>query len=216
MPQPTTPVDSPSNPLQRLRSIRKRTVEGVVIVALLLLLVAFILVDRRLQNDVAQAEVTLVALQRELFSLQTPEPPVLALMSTLTTTRALAEQIRVAAPANVIYWPQLATALGQYNPERILLTSLTQVERRMTITGQASSEEAVVAYAQAIEASALFRTVAVQSIRIVPAPTATPLATGTATPAATLVPQATLPAFFAAATTLADFVIIVELNEPLN
>lgn len=212
MPQQPPSLDPSQDPLQRLRSIRKRTVEGIVIGALLLLLAAFMLVDRRIQSDVTQAEVTLGALQRELSALQTPAPPILAMMGTLTTTRALAEQIRGAAPTAVIDWPQLAMTLSQYDPNRVLLTSLTQVDRRMTITGQAVTEEAVVAYAQAIEASALFRTVAVQSIRIVPAPTATPPATGTVTPAASPAAQPTLPAFFVSTTTLADFVIIVELN----
>lgn len=213
MSQQTVASDSPQNALQQLRGLRKGTVLGIVIVALLLILLVFALVDRSIQSDVTQAELTLTALDSELIHLQTPAAPVLTMMSTLTTTRALAEQIRLAAPAGGINWPQTIGALEQYDAETIMLTSLTQVDQRISITGQAVNEDVVVAYAQTMEKSNLFAAVVVQSIRMIPAPTATPLAT--ASPPALPAAQSSVsapPKFLATATNLADFVIIIELD----
>lgn len=219
MPQESTPFNAPQEPLQRLRTLRKATVLGFVLVALLLLLVAFWLVDRSIQEDIRTAEATVSTLQTELRQLQTPAPPMLALMSTLTTTRSLAEQIRLAVPTSGVNWPQVIEALARYDTARVMVTSLTEANRQITITGQAFNDEAVVAYAQAIEDSNLFTTVVVQSIRVIPAPTATPLPTGSPTPgapsaAASAAPstEVTIPPLLATATTLAEFVIIVELD----
>ncbi len=204
------------DPLQRLRNVRRTTVFGFVAVALLLLLGTFALINRNVKRDVEELQTTYTAKQDQLLRLQTPAPAVLALQETLTTTRALAEEIAAAVPPAGIPWAPAIAALEGYDPNRLVLTSLTQANNRITLTGQAADDEAVVAYTRAIEASGRFASVVVQSLRIVPAPTATPLpnATATTAPGAALPPATpTLPPFLATATTLADFVIYVELDQ---
>ncbi len=221
MTQPRTgsdPLHQAAESLQPLRALRQLVVLGVVVLALLLLLLAFTLINRSAQTDVAQAEATLSALRGELIQLQTPQPTVQALMATLTTTHVLAEQIRAAAPPASLDWPALIAALDRYDPNRIVLTTLTQVDQRITLTGLAANDEAVVAYTQAIEESGYFAAVVLQSLRIIPAPTATPAPTVALTPpapsAAVAAPAPALqPPFLAAATTIADFVIIVEVDQ---
>jgi len=209
-------LDQGLDPLQRLRKLRRTTVLGLIVGALFLLLAASALINRSVQQDVEQLETTYTAMQNELLRLQTPAPAVLALQETLTTTRALAEEITAAAPPAAVPWAETVAALERYDPNRLVLTSLTQANGRITLTGQAADDEAVVAYTRAIEANELFAAVVVQSLRVVPAPTATalPAATTTTTPEAAPQPaQPTLPPFLATATTLADFVIYVELDQ---
>ncbi len=210
------PLNSSTETLQPLRALRQWVVLGVVILALALLLLAFFLIRRSVQSDLARGEATLSALQEERLQLQTPLPAVQALMGTLTTTRALADQIQAAAPPIGINWPLIMAPFERYDPNRLLLTSLTQVDNHITLTGLAANEEVVVGYTQAIEESDRFASVVLQSLRIVAAPTATPPPTVALTPLPlTLLPPTPVgqPPFLSAGTTLADFVIIVELEQ---
>jgi len=201
------PLPQPVEPLQQLRVLRQWIVLGAILLALLLLLLAFTLINRSLQADLVRGQATLTALQVEQQQLQTPLPALQILMSTLTTTRSLADQIQGAAPPAGIDWPPLMAALDQYDPNRLVINSLTQVENRMTITGFASNDEVVVAYTQAIEKSERFGSVVLQSLRVVAAPTATPLPT---TPSA--VAASAQPSFLTAEATFVEFVIIVEVG----
>jgi len=215
MPQQSTasdPLDQHPEPLQQLHNLRQAAAFGIVILALLLLLLAFSLIASSLQNDVTQVEATLIALQADLLQLQTPSPAIQAMMTTLTTTQALADQIQASAPPAGIPWPQVVAALDRYDTNRIVLISLTQVDNRITLTGLAANDEVVVAYTRAIEEGNLFAAVMLQSLQIIPAPTATPTPTAPTTPASSPA-LAVQPPFLATATTLADFVIVIELNQ---
>ena len=206
MSQQNAPIDPQ---LQQLRRLRQLTMLGLVMGALVLLLVAFALMARSIQSEVTQAEATLMTVQAELLQRQTPAPAMLSLMATLTQTRALAAQIRAAAPPASIHWPQMIAALERYDPNVIALRSLTQVEQQITLTGQAANDEAVVAYTQAIEATEHFATVVLQSLSRIP-PSVAPAGTGgEATDSAI---QATDPPFLDSPS-LVEFVIIVELSE---
>ena len=208
------PLNQSAESLQALRALRQWVALGAVILALLLLLLAFVLVNRSVQNDLARGEATATALGQEQQELQNPGPTVEAMRATLTTTRALADQILTAAPPVGILWPQVISVLDRYDPNRLALTSLTQVENRITVTGLAADDEVVVAYAQALEESKRFVTVVLQSLLIVPAPTAPPPPTAAVTP---VPPSAVVPAiqppFLTSANTLANFVIIVEVDQ---
>lgn len=206
MSQQNAPIDPQ---LQQLRRLRQLTMLGLVMGALVLLLVAFALMARSIQSEVTQAEATLMTVQAELLQRQTPAPAMLSLMATLTQTRALAAQIRAAAPPASIHWPQMIAALERYDPNVIALRSLTQVEQQITLTGQAANDEAVVAYTQAIEATEHFATVVLQSLSRIPPSVATAGTGGEATDSAI---QATDPPFLDSPS-LVEFVIIVELSE---
>lgn len=210
------PSNLSTEALQPLRALRQLVVLGVVILALTLLLLAFLLIRRSVQSDLVRGEATLSALLEERLQLQTPQPAVQALMGTLTTTQILADQIQAAAPPPGLDWPTIMAALDRYDPNRLALTSLTQLDTHITLTGLAANDEVVVAYAQAIEESERFAAVVIQSLRVVAAPTATPPPTVALTPLPlTLVPSTPIgqPPFLTAGTTLADFVIIVELEQ---
>jgi hypothetical protein len=195
--------------MSALRALRQSAIIGVVALALLLLLLAFWLIERTVARDLAQLENTLAGRRQTLALLQEPGPTTIALQATLTTTSAFADQILAAAPPLGINWPQVVTGVDQYDPNQLALVSVTQVNRQLTLSGAAASEDAVVAYREQLEANADFASVVLQSLRVIPAVTVTPAATTTPRAA----PAVPLPAFLAPGAGRADFVIIIELDQ---
>lgn len=195
--------------MKMLRALRQRAIIGVVVAALLLLLLAFWLIDRTVARDLTQLENMLVSQRQSLTLLQEPGPTTVALLATLTTTQAFADQILAAAPPTGINWPQVVAGIDRYDANQLVLMSVTQVARQLTLTGSAASEDAVVAYREQLEASADFTSVVLQSLRVIPAVTVTPAATKTPPP----VSAVPVPAFLAPGVSRADFVIIIELDQ---
>jgi Tfp pilus assembly protein PilN len=133
------------------------------------LVLALYLVSTSIQNDIARSGATLGAIQETLVRLSTPVPEIQALTATLTATLNLANTLEAARPPSGVNWPAVMAFIGNYNPTEITLTSLAQSGSRITLTGQATSESAVVEYTNALKASTLFSDVVTQSLkRIIP------------------------------------------------
>ncbi len=170
------------------RISRVAIVLWLIVLGLAILFVPLYLAGVTIQADVGRLQGDLVTIQASLSSVPTPVPEVQALMSTLNAVQAEVNQVNAVVPTLVAArtdWPAVMAALANYNPDRIALHSVAQAENRLTISGRASDDGAVVEYARALEGSGLFSHVIVQSIRVVATPVFTPAASLTLTPTAT-------------------------------
>ncbi|MBX3014899.1 MAG: PilN domain-containing protein [Caldilineaceae bacterium] len=183
MPPQSVPPDDPQAALHRLRLLRQGIVLGLISFSLLLLLLAFYLISASVQRDIARAEANLGAAQDTLLRMSTPAPETQALMTTLSTTLLLAEQLEAARPPASIPWPAVMAALNSYAPTTITFTKLTQVENRITLTGQAANDIVVVDYERTLGTMPLFANVTLQSLTLL-----APTTAATAPPATTVAP----------------------------
>lgn len=172
--------------LKRLRVFRQIAVGGLLALSLLILWFALYLISASVQNDIVRSEANLAAAEAQIQRLQTPAPAVLTALATVTHTVALADSLAAARPPAGTNWPAVVGMLNQYNPATLTLTALVQVDRRLTLTGQAANDGSVVDYVHALEQTSLFSDVVLESIVLqtpTPAPTqvATTLAAGAVT-----------------------------------
>ena len=165
------------------------------------LLVGLSLLLTSWRRDVAQLEATLTPLSGLLTA--TPVPLLgedqLAL-ATLQAQQAQVELLLGDLSANRRNWAQAVSAIRAYNQQDISLSQLTQNGDELLIEGQAVDETAVIAYADALEASGQFRRVVVQSVVVLPEPTETAVVqlptntpTATSTPRPTTIPKTPTP-----------------------
>lgn len=197
MPPDSAPSPDQQAALQRLRRFRQALVIGLMTFSLLILLFSLYLISASVQNDITRSEANLTVAQAQVLRLQTPAPEVQTYLKTLTDTVALADNLVAARPPLGRNWPAIVAQISSYNPTAITLTSLTQVDRRITLTGQAVNDVSVVDYVHTLEQSPLFTDVVLESIILLtPTPVPTQAATG---------PVAATAAFV-------NFVITIELS----
>jgi hypothetical protein len=94
--------------------------------------------------------------------------------------------------ADHVDWPTVASAIRNYDVNRMAINTLQQSENRLTLSGSAVDDSAVINYARLLEDSGYFSRVVVQSITLTtPSPTPTLSATATAIVTPTVAPTAT-------------------------
>ena len=152
-------------------------------------LVTLSLVSGHLRGQAATLQAELKPVQATLAKLNTPEPRLVQTMDALAQLEASTAKLNALKPtllAGRVDWPAAIVAIGNYDPTQITLLSVTQKDREITVKGRAASDPAVATYARALEGSALFERVAIQSLKTVATPfaplTVTPTATATPTP----------------------------------
>jgi hypothetical protein len=172
-PEPVPPDRVPGR-IQQLRSLRQSVVLWLVVFGLINFVLALYLISASVQNDIARSGATLDSVQELQIRLGTPGPEVQSLTATLTATQNLANQLEEARPPASVNWPIVMAFIGNYNPTRITLTSLTQTGARIVVMGRSPDELAVVEYTNNLKQSNLFSDVVTQSLRrITPDPGAT-------------------------------------------
>jgi hypothetical protein len=137
----------------------------LVVFGLLNFVLALYLISTNVKNDIARTRATLDSVQESLIRLSTPGPEVQSLTATLTATHNLANLLETARPPAGVNWPAVMAFIGNHNPTRITLTSLTQDGARVVVTGGAMDELAVVEYTSALKQSNFFSGVVTQSLR---------------------------------------------------
>lgn len=118
----------------------------------------------------------------------TATPPVPAELQTLSADFANTQlqnqtvgSINSTLQDSYINWPTVMAALGAYDLGQMSLTSITQIDNGMRLTGRATREIVAMSYADMLRASGLFDNVAVESITLQSVfITATPTPTTTA------------------------------------
>ena len=170
----------------------------LVVLGLVLFFIPLALISSGARDDADRLQANLGAIQASLTFVPTPPPEIRALMGTLSQVDAQATQVQAVYPtlkAARSGWPALAAAIGNYDPNQLTLTSVTQTDNRVTLSGGASSDAAVVAYSDALQQSGLFSRVIVQSLKVIATPAITLTAAAlmpTATITPTLTPTATV------------------------
>ena len=110
-------------------------------------------------------------LQATLVATLTPDPLEEELRSEFID---LQNQISTLASLNQsldtinIDWPIVMSVVGRYNPIQLNITSLSQADKIVTLTGQATLESIVLGYVETLKESGTFEAVLIQSIELVP------------------------------------------------
>ncbi|MCB8942974.1 MAG: PilN domain-containing protein [Ardenticatenaceae bacterium] len=190
----STDVDDILNNLQPAAPSRRPLILWLLVLGLLILLLPLYLIFTTINSDAVRLEAELSNIQLASASEPTADPTTEALQAELTQVQEQFNQInaiQASLDTTNVNWPAVVAALQEFDPARQHLTSLTQTENRLTITGEAADDALVIAYAQRLEASGLFNRVVVQSITLLPTPQATATLTPTQTATATATPAPT-------------------------
>jgi len=171
-------------------------------IGLTLLLVPTFLVSARVRANTAQVEEELEIVRQELQIIPTPVGEVIELTLTLSETNGALQRLEEALPSIMgrSDWPEIMTAIDDYDGSRLEVDSVTQVENEITLVGQAIDSASVIGYVDSLKASHVFENVSLLSMdeiavpygTITVTPTATSTVTPTLTPSITLTPTATL------------------------
>ena len=167
----------------------------IAAVGLTLLLVPTFLVSARTRANTALVEDELRYVRQELQVIPTPAGEVIELTRTLSETNGALQRLEEALPTIMgrSDWPEIMTAIDDYEGSRIDVESVTQVEHEITLRGEAVDSAAVIGYVDSLKASHAFENVSLLSMDEIAVPygtiTLTPTATSTVTP--TLMPTGT-------------------------
>jgi Tfp pilus assembly protein PilN len=152
-------------------------------------------------RDVSGLETNLTSAQASLNRVPTPLPEIQRWLTPLAEVQGQLKQVQAAYPALASHradWPAAAGAIANYDPNQIVLTSVTASQGHAVLEGRATGDGPVLAYAAALEQSNLFSSVIIQSLQItntvyttftVAAPTLTATATYTPTSTPTATPD---------------------------
>jgi len=139
---------------------------------------------QRLQTELASAHAALT-------NVPTPPPEIKQLHDVLAQAQAQATQVSAIYPTIVaprLDWLAVMAVVGNYASDQITITALTRADKTITLGGTAINQDAVIAYAHALEQSNLFSHVTIQSIQVLPTPAATPTTAPTPVPTPTWFP----------------------------
>jgi Tfp pilus assembly protein PilN len=200
-PPPPGLAAKPKRPLLQ-RVPRNTLILWLVAAGLAFFFVPMVLVNNAIRTDTQRLGADLTSAMSQLNTVPTPVPGIQELSTQITEVQSQTQQIAAASQQlNVVRpnWPAIMAAIARYDPGLLQIDSLTSGENRLTITGRAVDQNAVVSYARTLEQSAIFNRVNVQSIRalatpvITRTPTITPTVsiTGTPTLTATIDPRDT-------------------------
>ncbi len=156
----------------------------LAVIGVSLLFVPLFLTAQTIREDNLSLEAALGQAQTAAAGVPTLPAKAQHLQATATAVQAQLDQlgpIHSQLVAGHVDWPGILAIVADYDDAQVVLTGITQTEDRLVITGRASNNTAVVAYAKLLEISDRFSRVVIQSITSLPAPpaTATPVATPT-------------------------------------
>jgi len=173
----------------------------LVAIGMAIFIIPLSLVASTVARDIGRLEADILTAQYAFLLEPTSVPEVAELRGALSEVQGTLDQLAAVRPIIMggrTDWQAIMAAIGNYHPDQLTLASLVQENRRIGLQGRAADDSAVVAYARALDASGLFSSVVVQSIKAV----STPFVTATSvdviptvepvTPTATLEPTPTL------------------------
>lgn len=153
---------------QRLQSVRTMVVLWLFVLALGIVLIPLMLVAGWVRSDMTRLETELLLLQSTLNDATTPSAEVLEMGAEVDRIEMLISSIQTTTVPSGANWPQIVQGVSQYDPIAITLSSLTQIEDRVQLTGRATNNDAVVRYQQKLLDSGMFADVVVVSMVAVP------------------------------------------------
>jgi len=165
----------------------------LVAAALAVFLLTLNLASASIRSQATSLQAQLAPLQTAAAQAATPQPHELESSGAVARVETAAARVAAIKPtiaAGRVVWPAVIAAIGSYDPAQLALLAVTQNGREITLKGTAANEAAVAAYVRALEASALFERVSVQSMKTVARPFAPPAVTPTeASPTPTPTPD---------------------------
>jgi len=187
-PQPAAAPPPPPPP--RRRGLPRGTIAlWLAVIGLAAFFVPLNLIATAIRNDTLRLNSEAQLAQRQLTSVPTLAPDVQQLATQVAQLEVPAQEIKnvqATITAGRVDWRTLMTAIGGYDPNQLVVSSLVQTSTQVILSGCAANDAAVTAYVRALENSNLFSRVVVQSIRAIQPSTATLTATPALTPTATV------------------------------
>jgi hypothetical protein len=166
---------------RRLQSLRTMVVLWLIVLALGVLLIPLMLVAGWVRSDTTRLESELLSLQSAMNDATSPSAEVLQLNAEVARVEQLVSSVLTMTVPTGANWPHIVEAVAQYDRIAIALSSLTQTDDKIQITGRATTNDAVVRYQQRLLDSGAFKDVVVISMATLPQPTPeAPAAGGTA------------------------------------
>ena len=187
------PEDLPGDPQPQAPSPKPPRVAIVlwlVVISLAVFALPLYLISVSIRDNNARAQAELRSAQTALANLGIPAPEVQQLANALAQAQEATGALKTAYLAMTAAhtdWSAVMSVIGGHDRSALVLDSLMQADRRITLKGQAADDTAVTDYARMLEVSGLFSRVMVQSIKVADVPFATPTATETLSPEATII-----------------------------
>jgi hypothetical protein len=172
---------------------RRPTILWLVALGLLVLFVPLYLVATAVRADTQRLESELSQLQMAEVGGPAANPTVDALQTRVVEAQIESDSlaaVQSSQGAQQVDWPAVVDAI-KTDTNQITLLGVEQIDNRLTISGEAADDTAVIAYAQELEASGQFSRVVVQSITLLPTPHPVITPTTSPTPTLTIAPSPT-------------------------
>ena len=144
---------------------------------MLIFFVPLYLFSASVTEDTKGISTDLGFIRTSLTQVPTPAPAIQKLLTPLAQAQGQLSQLNTVLPtieASRPDWPALMTAIGNYDPSQLTLTTITRTASSLTIIGQSNDDLAITSFAHGLEQSNLFSRVTIQSIRAI---TVTPTVT---------------------------------------
>ena len=178
---------------QTATNSRRPIILWLVALGLLLLFVPLYLVATAVRADTQRLESELSQLQMAEMGDPGGDPTINALQTRVAEAQTEADSlaaIQSSTGAQHVNWPAVVDAI-KTDAHQITLLGVEQADNRLTISGEAADDTAVIAYAQELEASGQFARIVVQSITLLPTPQPVITPTLSPSPTATTAPSPT-------------------------
>jgi Tfp pilus assembly protein PilN len=187
--QPPAPVELEEALEQSAPRKPSRTTMFLWLVAtsLLVFFLPLYLFSVSVNQDTQGVDSDLGFIRTSLTQVPTPAPAVQRILTPLAQAQGEINQINAVYPTIAVprpNWPAAMTAIGNYDPNQITITSITRTINSLMITGQAKNDGDVTAYAHSLEQSNAFSRVVFQSIHAITI-TSTATLTRTVSPSVT-------------------------------
>jgi len=144
-----------------------RTVWWLVVMGLGLLLLPLYMTTTALQSDSDSLQIDRAIYEATLTAVPTVDPDTQAATDALSETRTQITQLEGAGLSTQhVNWPLIASIMANYDVAQLGVFSVQQEGYNIVVTGQATSELAVMNYVQALSDSDQFERVILQSIKL--------------------------------------------------
>lgn len=159
-----------SEPGSSPRTVSRTTIIlWLVVVGMMFFFLPLYVVSATVREDTRNLEADLSSMRLLLTTVPTARPEIQRVLTPLAQTQAQINQLKVVHPTLIAPRPDLPivmTAIGKYNPNDIMLTSLTLENNRITLNGRAAHDEHGIGYVHTLEQSNLFTRVMLQSMQM--------------------------------------------------
>lgn len=200
--------------VQRIRTLRRTIVLGLIAAGFATFLFPLIFISGRVNDDISRTESELSAVRDQISMAALPAPEVQGILNEVAEVESLISALSAVSNTLGVQWTAVASAIATYDHEQIALRSLTQNGRTLLLSGRSADNLVIAEYASQLAASTAFADVEISAIQLTdPVPDTSPAAPATedgqtpadGTPEGASPPQNPLPF---------EFTILLTVREP--